>query len=157
MRSVIKWAIANSPAMNTMLVAALLVGAVSMVVMKREVFPSFSLEILLVQVPFPGATAVEVEDGICQKLESAISGADGVKKMTSVAKEGFGYIVLELSSNVKDVQPVLNDVRSRIDQVSSFLPPRAEDPDVRQIVFRAPAISRWHPWSSTHLRKRPRG
>ncbi len=141
MRSVIKWAIANSPAMNTMLVAALLVGTVSMVVMKREVFPSFSLEILLVQVPFPGATAVEVEDGICQKLESAISGADGVKKMTSVAKEGFGYIVLELSSNVKDVQPVLNDVRSRIDQVSSFLPPRAEDPDVRQIVFRAPAIA----------------
>ena len=42
--------------------------------------------------------------------------------------------------NVKDVQKVLNDVRSRIDQVSAFLPPRTEDPECRQIVFRAPAI-----------------
>ena len=36
---------------------------------------------------------------------------------------------------MQEVQSVLNDVRSRIDQVSSFLPPRAEDPDVRQICF----------------------
>ena len=90
MRSVIKWAISNSPAMNTILVALMFIGMVSMVTMKREVFPSFVLEILLVQVPFPGATAAEVEDGICQKIESAISGAEGVKKMTAVAKEGFG-------------------------------------------------------------------
>ncbi len=109
--------------------------------MKREVFPSFQLEILLVQVAFPGATATEVEEGICQKLESAISGADGVKKMTAVAKESFGYLVLELNSNVKDVQPILNDVRSRVDQISSFLPPRSEDPEVKQIIFRGPAIS----------------
>ena len=141
MRSIVKWAILNSPAMNTFLIALLVIGAVSMVIMKREVFPNFQLEILLVQVAFPGATAAEVEDGVCQKLESAISGAEGIKTMTAVAKESFGYLVLELNSNVKDVQPVLNDVRSRIDQIASFLPPRSEDPEVRQIVFRGPAIS----------------
>jgi multidrug efflux pump subunit AcrB len=141
MKSVIKWAISNSPAMNTFLIAALFVGTVSMVVMRREVFPAFALEILLVTVPFPGATPAEVEDGICQKLESAVANVDGVKKMTSIAAEGVGSVVLELSSNVTDVQRVLNDVRSQIDQVRAFLPPRAEDPDVRQIVFRLPAIS----------------
>ena len=140
MKSVIRWAIKNSPAMNTFLIAALLIGAVSMVVMRREVFPNFSLEILLVSVPFPGATPEETEEGICQKIESAVSGIDGVKKMTSVAQENFGYVILELNSTVKDVQKVLNEVRSSIDQISSF-PPRAEDPEVRQIVFRAPAIS----------------
>lgn len=141
MRSVIKWAIANSPAMNTILVASLIIGSISMVIMKREVFPNFTLEILLVQVPFPGATAAEVEDGICQKLESAISGADGLKKMTSVAKEGAGFVILELNSNVKNVQPVLDDIRSRIDQIKVFLPPKALVPEVKQIVFRNPAIS----------------
>ena len=140
MKSVVAWAIKNSPAMNTMLIASLLVGAISMVIMRREVFPNFELEILLVTVPFPGATPDEVEEGICQKIESVVSNVDGVKKMTSVARESFGYIILELNSNVTNVQPVLNDVRSQIDQISSF-PPTAEDPEVKQIIFRAPAIT----------------
>ena len=140
MRSVIGWAIKNSPAMNTFLIAAMVVGAVSMVIMKREVFPNFALEILLVAVPFPGATPEETEEGICQKIESVVANVDGVKKMSSVAQENFGYVILELDGNVKDVQKVLNDVRSQIDQISSF-PPRAEDPEIKQIVFRAPAIT----------------
>ena len=140
MKAVVSWAIKNSPAMNTILIASLIIGAISMVVMRREVFPNFELEILLVTVPFPGATPAEVEDGICQKVEAAVSNVDGVKKMTSVARENFGYIILELNSNITDVQPVLNDVRSQIDQISSF-PPSAEDPLVKQIIFRAPAIT----------------
>ncbi len=140
MKSVVSWAIKNSPAMNIMLIASLLIGAVSMVIMRREVFPNFELEILLVTVPFPGATPDEVEEGICQKIESVVSNVDGVKKMTSVARESAGFVILELNSNVTDVQPVLNDVRSQIDQISSF-PPSAEDPEVKQIVFRAPAIT----------------
>ena len=139
MKSLVKWAIRNSPAMNTFLIAALLVGAVSMIVMRREVFPNFSLEILLVSVPFPGATPEETEEGICQKIESAVSNVDGIKKMTSVAQENFGYVVLELNSDVKNVQKVLDDVDSQIKQISSF-PDNTEKPNVRQIVFRAPAI-----------------
>lgn len=140
MKSVVSWAIKNSPAMNTILIASLIIGAISMVAMRREVFPNFELEILLVTVPFPGATPEEVEEGICQKIESVVSNVDGVRKMTSVARENSGFVILELNSDVTDVQPVLNDVRSQIDQISSF-PPTAEDPLVRQIIFRAPAIT----------------
>jgi len=141
MRSIVKWAIQNSPAMNTVLIASLIVGTISMIIMRREVFPAFALEIVLVSVPFPGATPEEVEEGICQKVESAVGGVEGIKKMTSVANEGFGFVVLELHGYVEDVQKVLNEVRSEIQQIQSFLPPRAEDPEVKQIVFRAPAIS----------------
>ena len=141
MRSVIKWAISNSPAMNTFLIAALIVGSISMVVMKREVFPAFNLEILLVTVPFPGATSAQVEDGICQKVESAVANVDGVRKMTSVAKEGAGFIILELNNDVTDVQKVLDEIRSQIEQISGELPPAAEKAEVKQIVFRAPSIS----------------
>ncbi|MCP4774491.1 MAG: efflux RND transporter permease subunit, partial [Planctomycetaceae bacterium] len=140
MKSVIRWAIKNSPAMNTLLIVSMLIGAASMVVMRREVFPNFALEIVLVGVPFPGATPEETEVGICQKIESAVANLDGVKKMTSVGMESYGYVILELNNNVGDVQKVLNDVRSSIDQISTF-PPNAEDPEVKQIIFRAPAIS----------------
>ena len=140
MRSVIRWAIKNSPAMNTFLIASMIVGTVSMIIMRREVFPNFALEIVLIAVPFPGATPAETEEGICQKIESAVANLDGVKKMTSVAQENSGFVILELNNDVKDVQKVLNDVRSAIDQISTF-PPNAEDPEIKQIVFRAPAVS----------------
>lgn len=140
MKSVIRWAIKNSPAMNTLLIVSMIIGAASMVVMRREVFPNFALEIVLVSVPFPGATPEETEIGICQKIESAVANLDGVKKMTAVGMESFGYVILELNNNISDVQKVLNDVRSAIDQISTF-PPNAEDPEVKQIIFRSPAIS----------------
>ena len=140
MKSVIHWAIRNSPAMNMILIASLLVGAISMIVMRREVFPEFALEILLVSVPYPGATPEECEDAICEKVEAAVSGVDGIKKYTSVAREGSGFLVIELNADVKDVQKVLNDIRSQIDQIQSF-PDSVEDPEVRQIVFKIPAIS----------------
>ena len=141
MRSIVKWAIKNSPAMNTVLITALIIGTISMVIMRREVFPAFALEVVLISVPFPGATPEEVEEGICQKIESAVSNVDDVKKMNSVAQEGFGFIILELNNDVKDVQKVLNVVRSEIQQVQGFLPPRAEEPEVQQIIFRKAAIS----------------
>ena len=108
MRSVIRWAIKNSPAMNTFLIAAMIIGVVSMVVMRREVFPNFALELVVVTVAFPGATPDEAEEGICQKIESAVANLEDVKKMTSVAIEHAGYVILELSGDVSDVQKVLN-------------------------------------------------
>ena len=141
MRSIVKWAIKNSPAMNTILIASLIVGVISMIILRREVFPAFGLEIVVINVPFPGATPEEVEEGICQKIESAVANVESVKKMTSVATEGNGFVLLELNSNIKDVQKVLNEVRSEIQQIEAFLPPRAEDAEVRQVIFRKAAIS----------------
>ena len=42
--------------MNTLVVAILIVGAMSFSSMRREVFPEFELEIILVSVSYPGAT-----------------------------------------------------------------------------------------------------
>ncbi len=140
MKNVIHWAIRNSPAMNMILIASLMVGAISLIVMRREVFPEFELEIVLVTAVYPGATPEETEEAICEKIEAVISGVDGVKKYTSVAREGAGFVIIELNANVDDVQKVLNDIRSQIDQIQSF-PDSVEDPEVRQIVFRASAIN----------------
>lgn len=101
MRSIISWTVKNMPAMNTLVAAILLVGAMSFASMRREVFPEFELEIILVSVPYPGATPEEVEEGICQKVEEACRSVTGIKKLTSVAQEGSGFCVFELDANVK--------------------------------------------------------
>ena len=139
MKSLVQWAIKNSPAMNTLMIASLIVGLVSLLLMRREVFPEFELEIVLVSVPYPGASPEEIEEGICQKIEEQLTAIKGVKKMTAIAREGSGFIVLELMGNIKDVQKVLNEVKSEIDQIPSF-PDLAEEPDIQQITFRSSAI-----------------
>lgn len=55
--SAVRWAIRNAPAMNMMVVAVLVVGTISAFLLRREVFPQFELEIILVSVPYPEAPA----------------------------------------------------------------------------------------------------
>ena len=111
MRSVIRWTVNNMPAMNTLVAAVLLLGAFCFYSMRREVFPEFELEIVLVTVPYPGATPEEVEEGICQKVEEACRSVAGIKKLTSVAQEGSGFCVFELQPTVDDVQKVVSELR----------------------------------------------
>ena len=139
MKNMIRWAIKNTPAMNMLMVAILAVGMFSLFKMRREVFPQFDLEVILVSVAYPGASPEEIEEGICQKIEEAVRAVDGIKKMTSVAKEGSGNVVLELRGDVQDVQKIVNEVRSEVDRIPSF-PELAEDLEVQQITMRWPAI-----------------
>jgi HAE1 family hydrophobic/amphiphilic exporter-1 len=138
-KTIISWTLRNMPAMNTLMVAVLLVGSLAFASMRREVFPDFDLEIVLVTVPYPGATPEEAEEGICQKIEEACRSVAGVKKVTSVAQEGVGYCVFELLDSVKDVQKTVAEIRSEVDRIPSF-PLLAEDPKVEQVTLRTPAI-----------------
>ena len=140
MKAAIRWAIQNSPAMNTLMIALLAVGAASLFLMRREVFPEFDLEIVLISVPYPGASPSEVEEGICQKLEEAVRSINGIKKQTAVAQEGAAFLVLELESNVPSVQKILSNVRSEVDRTKPQFPELAEDPEVEQITLRQVAI-----------------
>ena len=140
MRAVVAWAIRQSPAMNTMMVALLAIGIFAGTKLRREEFPQFELEIVLVSVPYPGASPEEVESGICQKIEEAVRSVDGVKKVTSIAGEGAGSVVIEVKSDVPSVQKVLQEIQSEVDRIPSF-PDLAEEPDVKQVTFRNPAIT----------------
>ena len=139
MKAVIRWAVHNSPAMNTLMLAVLIMGGTSLWTMRREMFPEFELEIILVSVPYPNASPAEVEEGICQKIEEAVASIGGIKKRTSVAQKNAGFVVIELETSVSDVQKVLNEIRSEIDRIPSF-PQEAEDPDVKQLTLRNFAI-----------------
>ncbi|QDV14931.1 Multidrug resistance protein MdtC [Rosistilla oblonga] len=139
MKSVIRWAITNSPGMNVIMLATMLLGAACFYGMRREVFPEFELEIVVVTVPYPGATPEDVEDGICQKIEEAVRSIEGIKKVTSIAQEGSGSVIMELQADVADVQKVLNEIDREVARIPSF-PDLTEEPTVQQITFRTPAI-----------------
>lgn len=131
MKRFLRWSISNSPAMNIIMTMVIGVGLFCCIQLRRETFPEFDLEMISISVPFPGATPEEVEEGICQKIEEELSSIDYVKKMTSTASEGAGSVMLELSSNVPDVDRTLNEVRTAVERIPSF-PELAEKPVVQR-------------------------
>lgn len=139
MKNMVRWAIRNSPAMNTLVICILTVGAISMTIMRREVFPDFELEMALVAVPYPGAAPTEVETGICQLIEEAVSGINGIKKTTAVAQENAGFVIMELERD-SDVQKIVNDIRSEVNNIRGKFPENIEDPEIQTITFRTTAI-----------------
>lgn len=139
MRRVVAWAITNAPGMNVLMLALMLIGGVSLFGMRREVFPAFELEIVMVSVPYPGATPKDCEEAICQKIEESIRSINGIKKVTSIAQEGAGFVLAELRADVKDVQKIMSEIDREVNRIPSF-PALAEDPQIQQITFRDAAI-----------------
>lgn len=139
MRAIVRWAINNTPGINVMVVGLLVAGFFSFMALRREVFPEFELEVILVTVPYPGASPGDTEKGVCQPVEEAVRALDGIKRLVSIAREGGGYVLVELDSSVRDVQKLVTEIRSRVDRITNF-PDLAEDPQVEQITFREQAI-----------------
>lgn len=142
MKSLVRWCVLNPQAMNIIMVGVLVVGAFSLLSLRRESYPYSQLDIIDVTVVYRGASPEEVEEGICQKIEEAVRSIDGIRRITSTAREGTGLVSLQLESNVTegDVQMILAEVRSRVDQIPS-LPLLAEEPDIRRQEPRTTALS----------------
>ena len=128
-RSLIDWFIRNPVAANLLMVVLLVGGALSAVNLQRQVFPTISPGTVVVTVPFPGATPAEVEEGVTRRVEEAVLGIDGVKRVTSTASENVGRVVVE-TSDFADLQVVKDDIESAVDRLSDFPPENAEKPVV---------------------------
>ena len=142
MKSVIRWAVDNAPATNTLVLAILILGIWCGSSLQREFWPYSNLDVVQVSVEYRGASPEEVEEGICQRIEEAVRSVNGVYRITSVAREGAGTVMVELDSDVNeaDVQEILGEVRSRVDNIPSF-PALAEQPVVQRQEPRTTALS----------------
>lgn len=138
-RGPIAWMAENPVAANLLLFVLFAGGVLGLFQTKQEVFPEFSLDLVLIQVPYPGASPAEVEQGILLAAEEAVRGLEGVKRVTSTAQESVGTVSVEL---LLDANPdkVLNDVKSAVDRITSF-PEEAERATVSLALRRREVIS----------------
>jgi multidrug efflux pump subunit AcrB len=56
----------------------LIAGFLMTFLIKREVFPTFNIDRVQVLVPYPGASPSEVEQGLVQPVEEALTDIDGI-------------------------------------------------------------------------------
>jgi len=124
---------------NLLVIMLLFAGAAGLMVMIRETFPRFSLDAITVSVKYPGADPEEVEEGICLKLEEALIGLEGAKKVYSTASEGAGITIVECLENA-NIMKVKDEVKTRVDAITTF-PTDAEKPIVEEVKFRGDVCS----------------
>ena len=124
----IAWMVDHPVAANLLMIVLLVGGLFWATRIKQEVFPDFELDIVNITVPYPGASPQEVERGILLAIEEAVSGLEGIEKITSVAREGSGTVRVEMIEG-EDIQRLAQDIKAEVDRISS-LPEEAEDPQV---------------------------
>ena len=134
-----KWSIKNNVAVNLIMVFIILAGIFTVMNMRREMFPQFSLEMIYVSVIYPGSSPGEVEEGICVKIEERIESIEGIERIISTAREGVGEVLAELETGA-DAQKILDDIKAEVDRIDTF-PDEAEEPLVMEIINQNPTIS----------------
>lgn len=115
----IAWMTHNHVTANLLMLVFILGGLVFSLVIKKEVFPEFSLDTVSVQISYPSASPEEVERGVLVAAEQAVQGIVGVKEMRGTAAEGSASLILELDEDANANQ-VYQDVQQAIDRVSTF-------------------------------------
>ena len=84
MRGIVTWFVKNSVPAN-LFMFFLIVGGffISYPSIKAEFFPVPDVAVVNVTVPYPGASASEVEASISSKIEDRLEGVSGIKKLRS--------------------------------------------------------------------------
>jgi len=136
----IAWFARNHVAANLLLASIVIAGLYTMLrILPVEVFPSFELETVNVSVAYRAATPEDMETGVVNKIEEAISDLPDIEKLTSRSSEGSATVTAEVRSGA-DPQRLLNDIKSRVDALST-LPVDAERPVVERPLIKREVLS----------------
>lgn len=94
--------------------------------------PPFSVKSALVITQYPGATPEEVEQEVTDRLETAIHQMPQVKHIYSMSRDGLSYIKVDVKDRywAKDLPQVWDELRRKINDATSSLPPGADAPRV---------------------------
>ena len=118
-------------AANLLMILLFALGIIALPTMRRETFPDFSASMVEVSVAYAGASAEEIEEAVCQRIEDAIEGLTDVLEVRCDAREGFASATIEMEDG-GDITRFLADVTTEVEAIDNF-PDLAEDPVIRQL------------------------
>jgi HAE1 family hydrophobic/amphiphilic exporter-1 len=118
-------------AANLLMLMLIIVGLVAIPSLQRETFPDFTAQEVEISVIYPAASAEDVEEGICQRIEDAVDGINYVEEISCQAREGIGVAVVEMVEG-GDMSRFLDDVKTEIEAIDNF-PEQSEIPVIQQL------------------------
>ncbi|MDD4294108.1 MAG: efflux RND transporter permease subunit [Candidatus Omnitrophica bacterium] len=120
------------PVTTIMFVSVFLVlGIVSMFNLKVQKEPDIDFPIVTVTIDYPGATPLEVETLVIDKVEDAVSELSEIKKIKSYSYDNFGYVSIEFLMS-SDVNIKFIEVKDKVEAIRNDLPDDIEQPVIEK-------------------------
>ena len=139
MERLIRWFVNNGVVANLLMAFIIIAGALTIPLLKMEVFPEIEIDIINVTAVYPGASPSDVEDAVCIRIEERLQGLDGIKQISSTASENIGSVNVEILPG-EDGSQMLDRVKAQVDAIDTF-PEDVERPIVRQFVGSNPVLT----------------
>ncbi len=116
---------------TAVLIAALILGGFGAYrTMPRQMDPGFIVRTAQVVTLFPGASPERVELLVTDKLEKAIQEIPELDYVGSTSRTGQSVINVNISEKYKDMQPIWDRLRRKVDRIRPDLPDGIIGPDV---------------------------
>ena len=108
-------------------VAVVIMGLFSLSKLPIDLYPDIDTNTIMVMTTYQGASAADIEQNVTRPLENVLNSVSDLKHITSKSRENISVITLEFEYG-KDIDVITNDVRDKLDMVSSAMPDDAETP-----------------------------
>ncbi|NDV60490.1 efflux RND transporter permease subunit [Bacteroides sp. 519] len=108
-------------------VAIVIFGLFSLSKLPVDLLPDIDTNTIMVITSYPGASASDIENNVSRPLENTLNTVSNLKHISSKSSENMSLITLEFEYGY-DIDVLTNDVRDKLDMVTSVLPDDAETP-----------------------------
>lgn len=108
-------------------VTVVILGLFSLSKLPIDLYPDIDTNTIMVMTTYQGASASDIEQNVTRPLENVLNSVSNLKHITSKSRENISVITLEFEYGY-DIDVLTNDVRDKLDMVSSQLPDEAETP-----------------------------
>ena len=101
--------------------AVAIFGLFSLSKLPVDLYPDIETNTIMVMTTYQGASASDIENNVTRPLENVLNSVSNLKHITSRSSENISVITLEFEYGY-DIDVLTNDVRDKLDMVSSMLP-----------------------------------
>lgn len=127
-KGIIAWFTTNSVAANLLLFSVIVMGILSLSQLRKETFPSLEASTITVSTTYNSGDPIQSEEGISLKIEEALEGIDGIKRVTSLSNASGSRVTIEKESGY-DLETLYSDIKDEVDALNG-LPTEADKPVV---------------------------
>ncbi len=118
----------KKPIMTSLCFLAIaLFGVFSLSKLPIDLYPDIETNTIMVFTYYNGASASDIENNVTRPLENTLNSVEHLKHITSNSRENVSVITLQFEYGY-DIDDLTNDVRDKLNMVSSSLPDDANTP-----------------------------
>ena len=131
MKNVLRIFASHPTAANLLMLIFIFAGLITAPDLRRETLPDYASTEVEIRVLYPGASAEEVEEGVCRRIEDALESVTDMYEIRSEAREGLGVVTAEMVEG-GDIGRFIIDVKTEVDAIDDF-PEETETAVVREL------------------------